>query len=312
MRVDRAVLAGLSLALATAVISGFAIFINGYASREFDSATLFTTLKNAFVGLALLAFVLQGRHLREMRSLPSRSLAGLGLIAVVGGSIPFVLFFEGLQRVESGNAAFIHKTLFLWVAVLAIVALRERLGLAQLSALAALLVAQITIAGPGRLGVGVGEAMVMTATLLWAMETVLARKLLPGMSSSLAATARMAGGSMILVAYVLASGKAGAVLQLTAEQWAWALGTGFVLLLYVTTWYAALKRAPATAVTAVLTIGAPITAFLNVLGGRPVPSGEQVFGYVLVLAAVAAMAVALLIRHTSAPVEVRAAAQVSG
>ncbi|NIN12697.1 MAG: hypothetical protein GTN62_12815, partial [Gemmatimonadales bacterium] len=46
---------GVALALVAAIISGFAIFINSYAVKEFDSPTVFTTLKNTVVGVVLLA-----------------------------------------------------------------------------------------------------------------------------------------------------------------------------------------------------------------------------------------------------------------
>ena len=51
----------------------------------------------------------------------------LAPIGVIGGSVPFVLFFEGLARASSPQAAFLHKTLVLWVALLAVVVLGERL-----------------------------------------------------------------------------------------------------------------------------------------------------------------------------------------
>ena len=58
---------------------------------------------------------------------------GCSRVAVVGGSVPFVLFFEGLARAEATQAAFIQKTLVVWVALLAVPLLHERLGLARTS-----------------------------------------------------------------------------------------------------------------------------------------------------------------------------------
>jgi drug/metabolite transporter (DMT)-like permease len=46
-------------------------------------------------------------------------------------------------------------------------------------------------------------------------------------------------------------------------QWWWVLVPGLLLFGYVVTWYHALRHAPATVVTCVLTLGAPITALLN-------------------------------------------------
>jgi len=276
---------GVALALVTATISGFAIFINSYAVKEFDSPAVFTTLKNTLVGAALLALLLRPEHRTEARRLTPKRALGLVSLGVIGGSIPFVLFFEGLTRVDSGNAAFLHKTLFVWVAILAVILLRERLGRAQLAALGLLFLAQWLLGDPGTL-LGTGVAMVFGATLLWACEVTLARRLLSSTSAGLAASGRMTIGAALLLVYLAITGKIGAAAELTVVQWAWVMGTSAVLLGYVTTWYAALRLAPATAVTCVLAVGAPITATLNAIAGRPAPTSEQLVGYAVLLGAV--------------------------
>ena len=68
------------------------------------------------------------------------------------------------------------------------------------------------------------------------------------------------------------------------------LVTGIVLAGYVGTWYAALARAPAVDVTAVLVGGAVITALLRyVVTGTPLPSTEGLvlvgMGFVLAVVA---------------------------
>lgn len=287
---------GLTLALATALISGVSVFLNGFAAKEFGNPTLFTALKNSLVGLCLLAFMLRPIHVREVKALGGRSKLGLLAIAVVGGSIPFVLFFEGLSRVDSGNAAFIYKTLFIWVAVLALVFLRERIGALQVGALLLLVLAQFLLGGPGSLGLGTGETMVLIATLLWAVEAVLARRLLQRVSSSVGATARMAGGAVIILTYLTLKGDGDAWLHLSAAQAGWLALTALFLLAYVSTWYAALKRVPATSVTAVLTLGAPVTAALSALDGVPAPDPNQLLAYVLLLAGAAVIALTLVAR----------------
>jgi drug/metabolite transporter (DMT)-like permease len=190
--------------------------------------------------------------------------------------------------VTSGNAAFIHKTLFLWVAMLALIFLKERIGLGQALALGLMLLASVLLGGPGALEPGAAAAMVLGATLLWTVEIVVAKRLLAGLSSGLVAGARMSLGAILLLGYAGAQGDLAAVGQLTTTQWAWLAGTAVLLLCYVTTWYAALKRAPATAVTCVLAVGAPITALLTALAGRPAPIPDQLTAYTLLLSAVAA------------------------
>lgn len=280
-------MSGIRLALGAAVISGFSIWVNSYAVTAFPNATLFTTLKNVIVGAALVAVVLVAMR-ADVRRLARRQWAGLGALGLVGGSVPFLLFFEGLARAGSAaDAAFIHKTLFIWVAMAALAFLpRERVGAGQLGALGALVAAQLLIGAPKSAAVGTGELMVLAATLLWSAEIVVARRLLSSTASAVAAAGRMGGGAVVMLAYAGATGQL--TLALSATQWAWLAVTALLLLAFVLTWYAALERAPATAVTCVLTLGAPITAALSLLAGRPAPAAPQLAGYALLIAAVLA------------------------
>jgi drug/metabolite transporter (DMT)-like permease len=280
--------AGLVLALATAVISGFSIFINSYAANEFHSASTFSSMKNTVVGAALLLLFLP-RGGTPLRRLKSRQVVALLALGVVGGSVPFILFFEGLSRAGSANAAFVQKTLFVWVALLAVPLLRERLGRAQIGAIALLVVAQWMIGAPTSLRPDTGLTMVFAATLLWAVEVIIAKKILAEVGGQLGATARMAFGAVILFGYVVYKGDIGDFGSLSMLEWTWLLVTAAILLAYVTTWYAAMERAPATAVTCVLAVGAPITAALNVISGKGAPTGDQLIGFALVLTAAAVL-----------------------
>jgi drug/metabolite transporter (DMT)-like permease len=62
---------------------------------------------------------------------------------------------------------------------------------------------------------------------------------------------------------VIVSGRWGELTSLDGSQWAWALLTGVLLAGYVATWYAALARAQAIDVTAVLVLAAVVTAILD-------------------------------------------------
>jgi drug/metabolite transporter (DMT)-like permease len=182
-------------------------------------------------------------------------------VAVVGGSVPFVLFFEGLARAEATQAAFIHKTLVVWVALLAVPLLRERFGPPHALAVVLLLAGQAWIAGEaGTVVFGTGEAMILAATLLWAVEVVFVKHLLASLAPRTLAAARMGLGTVVLVGWVVVTGKAGDLAGLGGEQWQWVLLTGLLLTAYVATWYAALALAQAVDVTAVLVFGAVVTA----------------------------------------------------
>jgi drug/metabolite transporter (DMT)-like permease len=262
---------GILLAAATAVISGFAVFVNGYGVRAWsqiaDSAT-YTTLKNGTAALILIVAgtlaARRGAIQAPERAAISRHKLGLTAIAVIGGSVPFLLFFEGLSRATSSDAAFIHKTLVIWVTLLAVTLLKEKIGPLQIAAIVVLMWGQAALSGGGGgLTLGSGELMILAATLLWSIETVLAKRVLGDVAPIGVGVARMAGGSVILVVYVLVFSDLSGLGSLTGAHLSWILVTGLTLAAYVATWFAALARAGAVDVTAVLVGGALITALLD-------------------------------------------------
>jgi drug/metabolite transporter (DMT)-like permease len=260
---------GIALAFVTAVVSGVAVYVNSRGVAHFDDATVYTTAKNALAGLLVLALALpllgsRGRATeRAGRPATLRQWLGLVALACLGGSVPFVLFFEGLSRADATQAALIHKTLVVWVALIAVPFLGERLGFAHVAAIALVIAGQAWLAGdPGTVAFGAGETMILAATLLWAVEVVLVKRLLVVLEPRTLAAARMALGAVVLVGWVALSGRGADLLALDAEQWGWAGLTGLLLAAYVGTWYAALARAQAVDVTAVLVFGAVVTALL--------------------------------------------------
>lgn len=271
---------GILLAAATAVISGFAVFLNGYGVRawaQISDAATYTTFKNAAAAFVLLTVgvaATRGRRSSALDlSLARKHWRGLTAISLVGGSLPFVLFFEGLSRASSGEAAFLHKTLVVWVALLAVTLLRERIGPIHVVAIAILVFGQAALTGVEGFGFGPGEWMILAATLLWSVETVIAKRVLSAVPSSVVGIARMAGGSLLLIAYVLLFGDLAGLQLLTGEHLVWIALTGVTLAGYVGTWFAALSRAPAIDVTAVLVGGALITAALETgIRGAAFPS----------------------------------------
>ena len=128
-----------------------------------------------------------------------------------------------------------------------------------------------------------GELLILAATLLWAIEVVVAKRLLGSLSSWTVGLARMGFGSVALIGWLLATGSGAALLTMDAAQWGWVLLTGVILAGYVATWFAALARAQAVDVTAVLVLAALITAGLNAVVNRT-PLAPQL-GWLLMLAA---------------------------
>lgn len=262
---------GVAIAFVTAIVSGIAVYVNAKGVSRFDDATVYTTAKNAVAGLLLVALALPLLVSRRSRTAarparPSTRRQWLGVLALacIGGSVPFVLFFEGLSRATATQAAFIHKSLVIWVALLAVLLLRERIGWPHIAAIALVVAGQAWLVGGGvgTVTFGAGEALILAATLLWSVEVILAKYLLAQLDSRMLAAARMGLGAVVLVGWLAVSGRLGDLLALGSEQWAWAIATGLLLTAYVATWYAALARAQAVDVTAVLVFGAVVTAVI--------------------------------------------------
>ncbi len=291
---------GIGMAFSTAVISGLAIFLNSYGvaswSESGASSASYTTAKNLLAALALggLLFVMSRRRSEDGFTRPSTRSQWLGLavVGLIGGSVPFLLFFEGMARATSTQAAFIHKTLLIWVVVLAVPFLKEHFGFVHVGALGLLVWGQVSMAGGiSGLALGSGELMVLAATLMWAVEVILAKRLLADLSPLTLGAARMGLGVVVLLAYGMISSAFSGLSHLGWAQWGWALLTGFILTGYVATWYSGLARAQAIDVTAVLVFGAVVTAVLQsgIQGADLAPSRPG-----LILVALGAIFIALL------------------
>jgi drug/metabolite transporter (DMT)-like permease len=275
---------GRVLALGAACVSGLAVFLNSYAVKHVHaSPTTYTTAKNLVAAVVLLAF--SALRPRPRLAPPTRrpSVPALIVIGIVGGSVPFILFFNGLAQASSTHAAFLQKTLVVWVAFLAVPLLHERLNAAHVGAIAALLVGQAALGGGiGGIRPDGASMMILGATLLWAVETVLVKRLTWDWPGRSLASARMGVGSVILVGWLTATGRTGQLLHLDRSGWSWVILTGLVLAAYVSLWFAALAAAPAVDVTAVLVFGAVVTAVLS-SGFAGAPLAAHPVGLMLVM-----------------------------
>lgn len=308
---------GLGLALVAGCISGLSIFLNGLMVKSFPDPTLLAGVRNGLVGLLFIAVlvVLSARSARSAgtqtattsrptESLGRRELVGLLVLGIVGGGLAFALFFEGLALAASPSSAVLQKTLFLWVAIAAWPLLGERPGAASLLALVVLLAGTLLLDPPAGTGLGVGELLILAATLLWAGETILARRLLPHVGAGRGAAARMAIGSIVLLAIVAVSGGLSGIAAWTSGMWGFVALTAVLLAGYVAAWYGALERAPAAVVTSVLVVGALITAALRTVAAGTPPTDQRLAG-LLLLASGAGVIAAVCLRGRR-PVAARA------
>lgn len=281
-----------------AIISGFAIYINSLGVKLFSDSTLYTTLKNAVVGVALLIpFLLFARKRDELRRLKPREWGWLVLLAIIGGSVPYALFFRGLQLTTPVTSSLLNHAQFLLVALLALVFLGERVGIWVWAALAVLLVGVSYGTNLNAIQWNEGALLVALSTVFFAAGFVLAKRLLTSVSTTTVMAAKMTLGSLFLFIYVGMTGHLSAITTLSATQWLYAAATGLILLAFTVTAFVALRHATATAATAI-PAAAPIitTALVALAAGQIKITQTTAIGLALMLVAVIAI-VFLGLRH---------------
>ncbi|MGD0725132.1 MAG: DMT family transporter [Spirochaetia bacterium] len=261
---------GYSLAALNMVISGVAIYVNSLGVRMFSDSTLYTALKNSVVGMAFLVpLVFSGRSRAAWRRLAAREWLLLIVVALIGGSVSYALYFRGLQLTTPVTASLIDHTQFLFVALFAAFFIGERFSPAVWVALGTLLAGLTLGIGAGTVRLDAGMPFVAAATLLFAADFVLMKYLLRSVSVLTVMTFKMTLGSLLLFLFVAATGRAGAIGQLSLLQWGFAGITGLILLAFSVTSVLGLRHASATATTAI-PAGSPIITTALVIISRHV------------------------------------------
>jgi drug/metabolite transporter (DMT)-like permease len=254
---------GYLFAVLNAIVSGFAIYLNGQGVKLFSDAALYTTLKNTVTGVALLLPVLVLARCRtELRHLNLRQWSLLLGLALIGGSVPYVLFFRGLQLTTPVTSSLLNHAQFLLVAVLALLFLRERVGVMVWAALAVLFVGVSLGANLNALRWNEGTLLIALSTLLFAAGFVLAKHLLRDLSTETVMAAKMTLGSVFLLAYIAMTGRLNELGSLTGQQWGFVLLTGLILTAFTVTAFVALRHITATAATAIPVASPLITTAL--------------------------------------------------
>ena len=250
---------------------------------------VFTTLKNVVAVAILVALAAAVVRPAEVRRIGQTDRLTLAVIGILGGGVAFLLFFTGLAMASAPSAAFIHKTMVIWVAMMAGPFLGERLGLAPILALGVLIAGQALILPPLGISWGIGETLIALATLIWAVEVVLAKRVLGRVRSPIVGVARLGHRPRRARRVPILTGRVAGIAALDGGGWTWVAVTGLLLAGYVGTWLAALRRAPASEVTSVLVVGAVITAALTAITRGTLPEPVASTGYALVLMAVGAL-----------------------
>ncbi len=252
---------GILFAFIASIISGIAIFYSKISVSKINPLIL-TTSRNFYVGLLFLFLMVFSGKLKEIRKINRSQFIPLLLIGAIGGALPFYLFFAGLQFIPAITANLIQKTLFIWVTILAVIYLKEKINRWYVASFILILLGNFYFAN-FKINLGKGELMVLIATLLWSIENVLAKKLLKTVSSELVGLFRMGiGGSLLLLTSII-SGKGSIFLTLDLNKLLTIFIGGTILFFYVYTWYKALKFAPASLVTLILTFAVVVGNILN-------------------------------------------------
>ena len=130
---------------------------------------------------------------------------------------------QRLARTTATPAAFLHDTLVIWVVLLAGPLLHERAARWNIAAIALLVGGEVALSkGIGHLAWGTGTALVLAATLLWAVEVVVAKRLLSGIAPATVSLVRMGVGSAALLAYLGSHGRP----RCTVRPQPWPVGLG--------------------------------------------------------------------------------------
>lgn len=272
---------GLILVLATAIISGFSIFINKYGVSVINPF-VFTFLKSLSVVLMLSGFSLAVRDWKIIKNLTKKQWFLLLVIGFIGGGVAFLLFFKGLSLTSAAQGSFIHKTMFIYVMFLAAFFLRERIKKEMLIGALFLMLGNLLALKSLNVSLGKGDIFVLAATLLWAIENVISKYALKDLSGRTVAWGRMFFGSFVILGYLLLSGQIGLIADLNYEQIIWVSITSALLFGYVISWYSGLKFVPVSAATAILLLGSPITTFLAFISSGKINLGEIISGVLII------------------------------
>ncbi len=279
---------GTLLALLTALVSGFAIPVNKIFVSGLDPV-VFTAVRAIFIG-ALFYFLAGYRNGFRFRGLNRVPWSWLLAIGIIGGGLGFLLYFSGLELTTSGRAAFLHKTLPIYVTVFAFLFLRERISKRQSMTLMVMLMGTVLLLfsriDPAAFWQDpvLGDALVILGTIFWGLENVIAKKAMVREESSLVVSfSRMLFGGAFLFGVALLLGRLDVLLSLTQQQMASILISSGFLFAYILLWYSAIRLINVSKAVLFLLLAPVISTWAGVVWfGEPVPF-LQVVGSALIL-----------------------------
>lgn len=274
---------GTTFAILTALVSGIAIVANKFFIINLDP-TLFTAIRALLIGLGFLLISLFKSNFK-IRDFNKVSWKYLLTIGAVGGGMAFLLFFSGLKFTTAGRAAFLHKTLPLYIAFFAFLFLREKITKKQILAMSVMLFGTFLILSSQiSFDVMIGDFLVIGATMLWAVENIIAKHAMTKKETNWVVTfSRMFFGSVFLFGVLLLMGKVNLLFLITGEQMLYILASTAILFCYVGCWYYSIRWINVSKASALLLIAPVVTLILGcVLLGETVQY-LQIIGSILIL-----------------------------
>lgn len=272
---------GIILAVIAAIISGFSIFANKIFIVSAEPVA-FTFIRSLIIGAVFLGIIMITKNKKNKKQKTNwKALVAIGLI---GGAIAFVLFFSGLKMTTAGRAAFIHKTLPLYVLVLAFVFLKEKITEKHFYSIFIMLIGLVAMNLSSLTPeMAFGDVLVLMATICWAVEIIISKKAMnSGSSSIMVMMARMLLGSIFIGIFIFATGSF-AVLSMNNAQLANVGISTAILFMYVFFFYTSLKYINASKSSTILLLAPVITLLLGIfILGEPAPA-LQLVGSALIL-----------------------------
>jgi drug/metabolite transporter (DMT)-like permease len=222
-----------------------------------------TAVRALFIGIIFLFISLY--FSKSSKKFNKVSWKYLVLIGIIGGGIAFWMFFSGLKLTTAGRAAFIHKTLPVYAVVLAFIFLKEKITKKQLIAIGVMLAGLILIEFTNISSeMRIGDLLVLSATILWAIETTLSKKaMLENESNWVVTFSRMFFGAVVLFAIIFLLGKTSLLLTLSPQQLLYIFISGVFLFFYVLTFYWGLKYINLSKASTILLIAPVISLVLG-------------------------------------------------
>jgi drug/metabolite transporter (DMT)-like permease len=293
--------AGLLLVLVTAFVSGVSTFVNIYAVKG-TSSDAFVTVRNIVVAAAFVPVAFLATRYLRTPALRSVDWARLVVIGLIGGAIPFLLFYHGLELASAAGGAvtvsFVYRTLFLFATVFGVVFLAERFRWRVALAAALLLAGNALLLSLTSPFWTDGTPYVLAATVLWAAEYTLSKRTLRDLPSATVMLGRMGFGAVFLAGYLALTAQWGAVASFSPTSWAWVGISAALLVAFVASFYAGLKRVDLGVATSVLVLGFPVTWLLSILVQGSSFTLGQALGVVAIVAGVALAVGFALFRDT--------------